>query len=398
LNRMRQANKIFPKKRTMTRDKIRVLHLVYQMGHGGIETFLISMLSTCDRDKFHMDIAYCGPNEGGYASDVRLLGSRLLQCKLGYDQLRFIYAFYKLLKREKIDAVNVHLADMSAGAIFAAWLARVPCRVASYHTGWWNRGFLRNFYMSVMRCIIKCTATAITTSSPAVTAEYFGRNSAVKNKIEAITYGCDTFAFAKPPKDILDLSTKGFGREHIIIGHVGSYRHQKNHEGLLKIIRGVIDKAPDARFVLCGASCAGNNAGDSYKHRIDSEIIRLGLGSYIAQVQGIADMRQFYHAIDIFVLPSRNEGMPISIIEAQAAGRPVVASNIDGIAIATAPELKNNLFEVDNIEGFVSCLVDLISDKTKRMSQGVSGQKFAQQYLDIRRAVEKYQNLYLPKN
>jgi glycosyltransferase involved in cell wall biosynthesis len=382
----------------MTRDKIKVLHVVYQMSHGGIETFLMSMLGTYDRHRFHMDIAYCGPDEGKYASEVRLLDSRLLPCKLEYDQLRFIYAFYKLLKRERFDAVNIHLADMSAGAILAAWLARVPCRVASYHTGWWNRGFLRNFYMSVMRCIIRCTATAITTSSPAVTAEYFGHNSAAKNKIEAITYGCDTVAFAKPPKDILDLSTKGFGHEHIIIGHVGSYRHQKNHKGLLKIIRGVIDKAPNARFVLCGAACASNSVDGRYKCQIDSEIVRLGLGNYIAQVQGIADMRQFYHSIDIFVLPSRNEGMPISIIEAQAAGKPVVASNIDGIAIATAPEMKNNLFEVDDVEGFISCLVDLISDKAKRMSQGVSGQKFAQQYLDIRKAVEKYQSLYLPQN
>jgi glycosyltransferase EpsF len=382
----------------MTRDKIKVLHFVYQMNHGGIETFLMSMLGIYDRDRFHMDIAYCGPDEGEYASEVRLLGSRLLPCKLGYDQLRFIYAFYKLLKRERFDAVNVHLADMGAGAILAAWLARVPCRVASYHTGWWNRGFLRNFYMSVMRGIIRYTATAITTSSSAVTVEYFGQNYAAKNKIEAITYGCDTIAFAKPPKDILDLSTKGFGHEHIIIGHVGSYRHQKNHEGLLKIIRGVIDKVPNARFVLCGAACAGNSADGHYKSHIDSEIARLGLGNYIAQVQGIADMRQFYHSIVIFVLPSRNEGMPISIIEAQAVGKPVVASNIDGIAIATAPEMKKNLFEVDDIEGFISCLVDLISDKAKRMSQGLSGQKYAQQYLDIRTAVEKYQSLYLPKN
>ena len=376
---------------------VRVLHVVFSMVHGGIETFLMSMLRCSDRSKFEMDVMYTGQSEGEYAPEVRSLGSKIFGCRLKYDQIRFVYNFYKILKREKYDAVNVHLADMGGGAMLAAWLARVPVRVASYHTSLPNMGFLRNLYLRIMRSIVVHTATDITTSSPGVTDSHFHKMNVDFNRIHAITYGCDTAAFEQRPQKVIDLSKFGFGDDNIIIGHVGSYRPQKNHDALIKIAKVVIDKIPNARFVLCGATCNSPSVL-GYKAQVESKIEQAGLKQYIAQVQGIEDMREFYHAIDIFILPSRHEGMPISIIEAQAAGKPVVASRINGIVLATCPQMQCNLFEIDDIENFANCLIDLLLDGEKRASLGKAGRLFAKKNLDINIAVGKYQNLYLPKN
>ena len=121
----------------------------------------------------------------------------------------------------------------------------------------------------------------------------------------------------------------------------------------------------------------------------------MGLSEYIAQVQGLDDMRKFYHAIDIFILPSRHEGMPISIIEAQAVSKPVVATNINGIVIATEPQMRNNLFEIDDIDSPAECVIDLLKDSEKRLRLGKAGHDYVKKELDISVAAKRYEELYL---
>ena len=147
---------------------------------------------------------------------------------------------------------------------------------------------------------------------------------------------------------------------------------------------------PDVRFLLCGT-------GGDLRQSVDQKIVKAGLSSHIIQVQGLSDIRQFYASIDVFILPSRHEGMPVSIIEAQAAGKAVVASNLEGIKIATADGMKTNLFAVDDVESFSKCLVDLLKNKKERLTQGKAGQGFVRKYLDIKVAVERYERLYLPR-
>ena len=86
--------------------------------------------------------------------------------------------------------------------------------------------------------------------------------------------------------------------------------------------------------------------------------------------------------------------MPVSIIEAQASGKPVVASRIGGIVVATAPEMRNNLFEVNDVESYAQCLIGLLKDKEKMRNSGLAGQVFVRENLDIRVAVKKFEELY----
>lgn len=375
------------------RNKTSVLHVVHGMNHGGIEAFLMSMLRSYNRDLFQMDLVYTGSQKGAHAAEVERLGSRLIKCPLRYDQIRFIYNFYKLLRSAKYDVVNTHLTDLGAGAIFAAWLAGVPIRVASYHTSLADLGFLRNLYLRVMRHIVLRFATQITTSSPMVTASHFGSYTSRQN-IHAISYGVDTEYFACKPEKNLDKAKYGIGNGQLVVGHVGSYRPQKNHEALLKIVKGVVSVLPNVRFLLCGAACSSPRVTGNYKDKVDSLIKSMGLSEYIVQINGLDDMRQFYHAIDIFVLPSKQEGMPISLIEAQAAGKAIAASRINGIELATAPEMREYLFEIDDIGSFIERIIELLGNRQKRLVLGRAGQEFVRKELDIKVSAAKYLNLY----
>lgn len=378
------------------KKKIRVLHILSGMNHGGIETFLMSMLRTYDRRRFHMDILCTRSAEGPYTNQARGFGAKVLQCRMKYDQVRFIYKLYSFLRREKYDSINSHLSDLGGSVLLAALLAKVPVRVASYHQARPDMGFIKNVYLRIMRWFVVKTATSITTSSRAVSESYFAGNSAAYAMIQSISYGVDTEFFAQKSDNTLDLSRFGFSLDNMIVGHVGTYRPQKNHEALVKIAALAVNEVPNARFLLCGRHVGSSQESNtSLYDRIGQQINDLGLSKYFARVQDFDDIREFYHAIDIFILPSREEGMPVSIIEAQAAGKPVVASRIVGIAIATAPEMRNNLFEVNDIEPFSQCLIELLKDKEKMRNSGLAGQAFVRKNLDIRIAVRKYEELYV---
>lgn len=381
------------------KKKIKVLHVVSGMVHGGIETFLMSMLRTYDRRRFHMDILCIKSAEGPYTDQARRLGAKVLQCRMKYDQVRFIYKLYKILRKEKYDSINSHFSDFGGSVLLAALLAKVPVRVASYHQARPDMGFIKNVYLRIMRWFVVKTATSITTSSRAVSESFFAGNSAAYTMIQSISYGVDTDFFAKKPDNTLDLSRFGFSLDNLIVGHVGTYKPQKNHEALIKIAALTINEVPNARFLLCGRAVSSSQESITGLYdRIGQQINDLRLSKYFARVQDFDDIREFYHAIDIFVLPSRTEGMPVSIIEAQAAGKPVVASRIGGIVVATAPEMRNNLFEVNDVESFAKCLIGLLKDKEKMRNSGLAGQTFVRENLDIRVAVKKYEELYVSQD
>jgi len=268
----------------------------------------------------------------------------------------------------------------------------VPARVASYHETFIPSTRIKNRYRQVLRkMIIKC-ATDITTSSPQATDSHFTDVVAPAGLVQAISYGVDTAYFAQNPKEPLDLKKFGFGPDNLIVGHIGRFVGSKNHHTLIKVITKVLEAVPNARFIL---------RGDSYsplKKEIESLISENGLAQYIGFVEGMADIREFYDAIDLFVLPSLREGMPVALIEAQASGKAIVASNLNGIEIATAPEMKSNLYAPHDVESFAKCIIDLLRQPEKRISQGKAGQEFVRKNLDIKTAIRKYEQLYLPKD
>ena len=174
-------------------------------------------------------------------------------------------------------------------------------------------------------------------------------------KIYPISYGVDTSFFARNDVKPLDLSRFGFTAENLVVGHVGHYTIDKNHAALVKIASRVVKEIPNVVFLM--RATGGTLGGE-----VERKISRLGLSKHFAIVQELEDISQFYAAIDVFILPSRYEGMPVSIIEAQAVGKPVVASRLDGIRIATANEMKKNLFAVDDVDAFSKCLIDLLKN------------------------------------
>ena len=107
--------------------------------------------------------------------------------------------------------------------------------------------------------------------------------------------------------------------DKFVIGHIGRYDYQKNHEYLIDIFEEVHERDDNAILVLIGYG--------KLKKDIFKKIDKLGLRDYVVDLGGREDIAQFYNAMDCFVLPSFYEGLPVVGIEAQATGLPCVLSS-----------------------------------------------------------------------
>lgn len=121
----------------------------------------------------------------------------------------------------------------------------------------------------------------------------------------------------------LDISEDAF-----VIGHIGRFAEQKNHQFLVETFAQVKKNLPNAVLLLVG--------GGELRHQIETEIIRCGLAESVVFAGVRSDVHRLYHAMDVFVFPSLYEGLGIVVIEAQAAGLPCcISSNVPREAMLT---------------------------------------------------------------
>lgn len=188
-----------------------------------------------------------------------------------------------------------------------------------------------------------------------------------------------------PIEDYVDISDGRVASDTFRVLHVGRLHPAKNQMRLLTIFASLVSSSPmPARLTILGE-------GDEKEHLL-SECVRLGIGDHVVFVGAQEDPRPYYMDADVFVLPSRYEAFPMTLIEAMASGLPVVCSNLSTLAeLVTHGE--NGYLEDPDSDLFVARLVELANDGDWRL---LMGQK-AEQAASVRSAAlmaERYLRAY----
>lgn len=369
--------------------KIKVLHIVATMGRGGIETFLMNMLRTYDRANFQMDICYTNSSEGVYAEEVRQLDTRLLSCRMRYDLVRDLPQFIRLLHQGKYDIIDVHSGDFAGPALMAAKWASVPGRVASYHNvqGHYRTRGIRKPYIKLMRWMTEKYSNAVTGCSKAAMDAWYPGWQTRKEKMYKVCYcGIDYKKFAHDSdrhniRKELNLKDDAF-----VIGHVGGLREPKNHKALIQVAQKTICKYPNVVFVLVGEG--------PMRGTIQEWIGEAGIADNVILTGQRGDIPRVMSAFDVFFFPSIDEGFGLVLIEAQAAGLPVLGSSIPAIMEAVNPAARPLLREPLDHEGLAESLDCLIQSAQLREKLVTEGRQFANAF-DINKSVQNFQKLYM---
>ena len=299
---------------------IRVLQVVTIMNRGGLETMLMNYYRAIDRDQIQFDFMVHRTERGHYDDEIEELGGRIfrmLPIRPGTYSSYFkqLDDFFQKNKEYKI--VHSHINENSSFVLRAAKRANVPIRIAHSHLSDLKIDLKLPFRMYA-RAYLKGSTNQFFACSKRAGKWLFGNNVNDKEiivlnnavNVKDFHYNSDTRYALRERLGVGD---------NLVIGHVGRFNKQKNHEFVIDIFKKVHDTHPNAILLLIGDG--------HLKEQIIEKVHKQGLSANVKFLGVREDISQLMQAMDLFLFPSLFEGLPVVLIEAQAAGLNCVVSD-----------------------------------------------------------------------
>lgn len=298
----------------------RVLHVLGAFGSGGAETWLRGAAEQAAARGWEFEFCLLAPTEGRHATELRARGFAVHRCPLE-PRATFPGRFVKLLKQRGRPLVHSHVMLASGLILTLARAARVRGRIAHFHNSDDGRGqsLLRRGYRRAMRGLLAASGgVRLGCSPPAVSFAGAARLH---------PYSIDLRRFLEAPLPALRAET-GFNRDDFVIGHVGRAVPQKNQSFLLRAFQEAHRLDGRLRLALVGDG--------PLRPALEAEACRLSIHKHVRFLGERNDVRELCLGLfNAFVLPSLWEGLPLALLEAQAAGLPcLVSDRIDPLALA----------------------------------------------------------------
>jgi glycosyltransferase involved in cell wall biosynthesis len=307
----------------MAQKQIRILHTLGSLDPGGVETWLLNILKYIDREHFQFDFCTFGSRAGLNAKEVERLGGKILRCPKGPNLLSFRRRFRKILREGNYDVVHSHVHLFSGALLRWAKAEGVPVRIAHSHTSRDDRPNTppRASYRRLMKSWIDRYATHGLAASRLAAAQLFGPEWESDTRFRVLYYGIELTPFQEPISREDVRGELGIPLDAPVVGHVGRFVQAKNHDFLMEIAGEILSRRPEIHFLLVGDGPLRPN--------IEAKARAMGLSGNMHFVGNRRDVpRLMRGAMDVFVLPSLWEGLPVTLIEAQAAGLRCIFSDV----------------------------------------------------------------------
>ena len=295
---------------------IRILHIVTHMNRGGLETMIMNYYRHIDRSKIQFDFLVHRSNMADYDEEILSMGGKIYRLSplnpLDPRYLRSLDTFFAEHKEYRI--VHCHLDCMAGIPLKYAKKHGVPVRIAHSHSSSQTKDakyILKLFYK---RNIVKY-ANRLFACGDDAGKWMFGTDdfTVLNNAIDAASYSyC-----AETAQSV----RAGFGiPDHaLIVGHVGRFCPPKNHVFIIQIFAEILKKRSDAVLLLVGEG--------ELRAETERQAEELGVRQSVIFAGLRSDVPELLQAMDVFLFPSLYEGLPLSMVEAQAAGLPCLISD-----------------------------------------------------------------------
>jgi glycosyltransferase EpsF len=296
-----------------------VAQVIGNVSKDGVEAVVTNYYRAIDKSRIQFDFIIHEDSPAKLPDDILGMGCRVHKVP-PYKRLpAYIKALERIFRDGRYEVVHSHMNALSVFALYAAKRAGVPVRIAHSHSTGGKGEFLRNMMKSSLRPFSKVYATHYFACSEHAGRWLFGDKAFQGGKVKIIrnTIRVEKFKYNEEARnrvrDELGLNGK------LVVGHVGRFTPQKNQTFLLDVFQEMLKRAPESVLMLVG----GGDLLEQAKAKAD----RLGLSDSVMFLGMRDDVHELYQAMDVFVLPSLYEGLPVSGLEAQCAGLPCVFSS-----------------------------------------------------------------------
>jgi glycosyltransferase involved in cell wall biosynthesis len=299
----------------------------------------------------------------------------------------------EIIRTFQPDIVHTHASKAGALGRKAAFDCGVPIVIHTFHGhifhsyfSWWKT----KLYQLIERRLSKKTTGIIAISAIQKNELSLKYKICHPSKIKIIPLGFDLSPFNENLKEKREHTRNSYALEgsDIAIAIIGRLVAIKNHQMFLDIIEKVNQKTrKKVVYFIVGDGEESDNIQESIKPLKEK-------GMDIRMTSWIKDIATFNAGMDIICLTSKNEGTPVSLIEAQAAGIPIIATNVGGIKDIILEDKTGYIVNTDDIDGFAEKLWELIENKNKRQEMSQNGWSFVEEKFQYTKLIKNMDEYY----
>jgi glycosyltransferase involved in cell wall biosynthesis len=379
-------------------EKLTVLRAITRLNIGGPAIHAILLTRGLQNERFR-SLLVSGqesPDEGNMLDLAERCGVQPIMLEaLGREvsllnDLAAVKDLYRLMQRERPQIVHTHMAKAGTAARLAARLAGVPIVIHTYHGHVFHSYFspLKTaVFLHIERALARLTDCLIAVGERQ-RQELIGYRLAPARKIVSIPLGLQVEPMLDAESERGRLRAElGLNGVHKLVGIVARLVPIKAHEVFLEAAAEVHRREPNTRFVIVGDG--------ERRAELETRARELGLAEQALFLGWRRDMRAIYADLDVVVLSSLNEGSPVAIIEAMAAGRPVVSTNVGGVGEVIADGLSGLLVASKNAPALADAITKVLSDPSAAEQMGREARQAVYPKYSSDRLVADLQRLYL---
>jgi glycosyltransferase involved in cell wall biosynthesis len=292
-----------------------------------------------------------------------------------------LFRLWRLLRRGKFDIVESFTYDSNLLALPLAWLAGVPVRIATHH------GIIEGFPRLIERLhagLVNAGVASILVNVSRKVLEQAAGTGIRRERMTVIPNGIPS-SDGGVGNGRATRAELGIGDEDVLVLSVGRLVYQKGHEYLIEAMRSILRDFPRVKAVICGEG--------PLRRQLEAQIDRLGVAASVRLPGNRMDIDRFLRTADIFVLPSRWEGLPVALLEAMDSGLPVVATRVEGVEEVIQNSAQGLLVPPEDARALADSLKGLIADRELRESMGKGARARVRESYTIDIMCEKYLSL-----
>lgn len=367
--------------------KWKILYIIENTSFGGGERAFAQVINGLDKEKYEVYVA-CGNNE----LFIEKIKNKTKVFTLNLSN-RFnptiISKLTKIMKTEKIQIIHSQGARADFFARISAKLSKVPLVISTiampvegFNVNWMKK----TIYIALDRFTEKFVHKFIVVSE-VLRERLIKIHKIAPEKVIVIPNGVEIEEYNPDRIDSFKIRNElSLDNNTCIIGAIGRLVWQKGLEYFIESAKFVLEVFSNAKFLIVGEGELKNKLENLAKQlKLDNNILFLGFRKDISEILG---------NLDIFVLPSIREGMPIIILEAMAMAKPIVASNIEGVREQIINDKTGVLVPAKNPKALAEAIISLIKDKEKAKNIGNNAREIVKEKFIVEKMVKEHEKLY----
>jgi glycosyltransferase involved in cell wall biosynthesis len=364
--------------------KLKVCIVVPKLQIGGAEVHVLSLVKQIDPSRFAVSLMCLSPGNNRMEEEASRYVESLVTVHFRWR--RFPASFAKMvrfLRAGRFDVVHCHLPLADLLGRLAGWFAGVPVRLTTEHGKFLWKPW---YYLLLERMLVPITDARICVSRDILEIRK-RREGTPERKLVYIPNAVDTVRFKSPSRGRAQVAAElGWEPALPLVIAVGRLEPEKNYELLIRAIDRLRPRFPSIKCLLVGDG--------TRRAALEGLAGSLGLASHVTFTGVRADIPDLLGAADVFALSSLKEGLPVSLLEAMAAGKGIVATSVGGIPETIRDGENGLLVPSEDVDALAGGIGKLLADEGLRARLGRSARDDAERDYDLKNIVRRVENLY----